>query len=46
MKEIQEKSILVRVSARFKLARIRVIGIRLYMSLMATLYFWDGKAVV
>ena len=31
MKEIQGKSILVRVSARFQLARIRVIGSRLYV---------------
>ena len=32
MTEIQEKSILVRVSARFELARVRVIGSRLYVS--------------
>ena len=30
MKEIKRKSILVRVSARFELARVRVIGSRLY----------------
>ena len=30
MTEIQGKSILVRVSARFELARVRVIGSRLY----------------
>ena len=30
MKEIKGKSILVRVSARFELARVRVIGSRLY----------------
>ena len=30
MKEIQGKSILVRVSARFELGRVRVIGSRLY----------------
>ena len=34
MTEIQEKSILVRVSARFELARVRVIGSRLYYELM------------
>ena len=32
MTEIQGKSILVRVSARFELARVRVIGSRLYLS--------------
>ena len=32
MKEIQGKSILVRVSARFELMRVRVIGSRLYVS--------------
>ena len=32
MTEIQGKSILVRVSARFELARVRVIGSRLYVS--------------
>ena len=32
MKEIQGKSILVRVSARLELARVRVIGSRLYIS--------------
>ena len=31
MTEIQGKSILVRVSARFELARVRVIGSRLYV---------------
>ena len=31
MAEIQGKSILVRVSARFELARVRVIGSRLYL---------------
>ena len=31
MREIQGKSILVRVSARFELARVRVIGSRLYI---------------
>ena len=31
MTEIQGKSILVRVSARFELARVRVIGSRLYL---------------
>ena len=31
MNEIHGKSILVRVSARFELARVRVIGIRLYV---------------
>ena len=31
MTEIRGKSILVRVSARFKLARVRVIGSRLYL---------------
>ena len=30
MKEIQGKSIFVRLSARFELARVRVIGSRLY----------------
>ena len=30
MTEIQGKSILVRVSARFQLARVRVVGSRLY----------------
>ena len=30
MTEIQEKSILVRVSARFELVRVRVIGSQLY----------------
>ena len=33
MTEIQGKSILVRVSARFELARVRVIGSRLYIIL-------------
>ena len=33
MTEIQGKSILVRVSARFKLARVRVIGSQLYLLL-------------
>ena len=33
MTEIQGKSILVRVSARFKLARVQVIGSRLYITL-------------
>ena len=33
MTEIQGKSILVRVSARFELARVRVIGSRLYYRL-------------
>ena len=32
MTEIQGKSILVRVSARFELARVRVIGSRLYLA--------------
>ena len=32
MTEIQGKSILVRVSARFDLARVRVIGSQLYIS--------------
>ena len=32
MTEIQGKSILVRVSARFELARVRVIESRLYLS--------------
>ena len=32
MTEIQGKSILVRVSARFELARVRVIGSQLYIS--------------
>ena len=31
MTEIQGKSILVRVSVRFELARVRVIGSRLYL---------------
>ena len=31
MAEIQGKSILVRVSARFELARVRVIGSQLYL---------------
>ena len=31
MKEIQGKSILVRVSSRFDLARVRVIGRQLYL---------------
>ena len=34
MTEIQGKSILVRVSARFELARVRVIGSRLYFGLL------------
>ena len=34
MTEIQGKSILVRVSARFELARVRVIGSRLYFKLL------------
>ena len=32
MTEMQGKSILVRVSARFELARVRVVGSRLYLS--------------
>ena len=35
MTEIQGKSILVRVSARFELARVRVIGSQLYYILFA-----------
>ena len=31
MTEMQGKSILVRVSARFELARVRVVGSRLYL---------------
>ena len=34
MTEIQGKSILVRVSARFELARVRVIGSRLYLQIL------------
>ena len=34
MTEIQGKSILVRVSARFELARVRVIGSRLYLLIL------------
>ena len=33
MTEIQGKSILVRVSARFELARVRVVGSQLYIDL-------------
>ena len=33
MNEIHGKSILVRVSARFELARVRVIGSRLYQKM-------------
>ena len=32
MKEIQQKSTLVRVSARFELAGVRVVGSQLYIS--------------
>ena len=39
MTEIQGKSILVRVSARFELARVRVIGSRLYVSCMSGHFF-------
>ena len=35
MKDIQGKSILVRVSARFELARVRVIASRLYVGCMS-----------
>ena len=35
MAEIQGKSILVRVSARLELARVRVIGSRLYLHVSA-----------
>ena len=38
MTEIQGKSILVRVSARFELARARVIGSQLYQEPMLTVY--------
>ena len=38
MKEIQGKSILVRVSARFKLARVRVIGGQLYLDQLKSGY--------
>ena len=39
MTEIKGKSILVRVSARFKLARVRVIGSRLYLFHFSTSTF-------
>ena len=38
MKEIQGKSILVRVSARFELARVRVIGGQLYLDQLKSDY--------
>ena len=44
MTEIQGKSILVRVSARFDLARVRVIGSQLYIS-EATQQDGRGKKV-
>ena len=34
MKEIQGKLILARVSARFELARVRVLGTRLYIPIL------------
>ena len=37
MTEIQGKSILVRVSARFELARVRVIGSQLYINIEVSL---------
>ena len=37
MTEIQEKSVLVRVSARFELARVLVTGSRLYVVLFVTI---------
>ena len=46
MTEIQGKSILVRVSARFELARVRVIGSRLYiLKYMTFLDFSDQKVM-
>ena len=46
MTEIQGKSILVRVSARFELARVRVIGSRLYiLKYMTFLDFSDEKVM-
>ena len=44
MTEIQGKSILVRVSARFKLARVRVIGIRLYLLLILCFTQFGGSS--
>ena len=46
MTEIQGKSILVRVSARFELARVRIIGSRLYiLKYMTFLDFSDQKVM-
>ena len=46
MTEIQGKSILVRVSTRFELARVRVIGSRLYiLQYMTFLDFSDQKVM-
>ena len=44
MREIQGKSILVRVSARFELARVRVIGSQLYHQCNDFIFFYvfDG----
>ena len=44
MNEIHGKSILVRVSARFELARVRVIGSRLYFHSTVTENCICGKA--
>ena len=39
MTEIQGKSILVRVSARFELARVRVIGSPLYLPFVCSVLY-------
>ena len=43
MNEIHEKSNLVRVSARFKLARVRVIGSRLYFDNVMTKFVVNNR---
>ena len=45
MAEIQGKSILVRVSARFELARVRVIGSRLYLHVSAVFFITKQKSL-
>ena len=39
MKEIQGKSILIQVRARFRLTRVRVIGSRLYVQARNSLFY-------
>ena len=46
MTEIQGKSILVRVSGRFELARVRVIGSQLYQFTEVPVIVWGQKHIL